>query len=206
MKRLKEFFDEYCFLLILNCVAIFLSGFSICCNIDSISLENYNIIIGFIGALATFVVISNYVQVVKIEEKFVSEVEKLKNENETNLEKINNSIEELKKYTFEASYIAAINNDYISQSEKDEEKESQESEISKDILKIIGNKTMTIESLANQVMTKNKDENYDTKVVSNRRVYIVVKKLINNNTLKIVGNFDATSFESYIVKLNNTIK
>ena len=67
MKRLKEFFDEYCFLLILNCVAIFLSGFSICCNIDSISLENYNIIIGFIGALATFVVISNYVQVIKME-------------------------------------------------------------------------------------------------------------------------------------------
>lgn len=84
MKRLKEFFDEYCFLLILNCVAIFLSGFSICCNIDSISLENYNIIIGFIGALATFVVISNYVQVIKMErdlkEKIKEELSKNKQE------------------------------------------------------------------------------------------------------------------------------
>lgn len=163
-------------------------------------------ILTFVGILATFIVVGNYLQVVKIEEKFVSEVEKLKNENETNLEKINNSIEELKKYTFEASYIAAINNDYISKSEKEEDNEIQESEISKNILEIIGDKSMTIESLANQVMTKNKNENYDTKVVSNRRVYIVVKKLINNKTLKIVGNFDATSFESYIVKLNNTIK
>ncbi len=78
-KEESKFFYGWKSLLILNVSAIFLSLVAICCCICSITLDCYNLILGFIGVLATFVVVSNYVQVMKIEEDTQKKIEQIEN-------------------------------------------------------------------------------------------------------------------------------
>jgi hypothetical protein len=64
-------------------VVIILLGFDFYCHIPTIDISNIGLVLSFIGVLATFVVISNYAQVHKIERKvenFDKEIRKLKKE------------------------------------------------------------------------------------------------------------------------------
>ena len=50
-------------------VAILLSAISICMNISEIVVNDISLVLGFIGVLATFIIISNSVQLWKFENK-----------------------------------------------------------------------------------------------------------------------------------------
>lgn len=98
----KDSFCRYWVLIILNVAAIFLSCASICCNITSISIENYNLIIGFIGVLATFIVVSNTVQVMKIEEDTQRKIEQFEKREEEYERKLENLKDLTNKRQFES--------------------------------------------------------------------------------------------------------
>jgi hypothetical protein len=67
-------------------IIIVLLGIDICFHISPCTITDTSIVLTFIGILATFVVISNYAQVLSIEKKFNDEVKQIKLENKTNLE------------------------------------------------------------------------------------------------------------------------
>lgn len=66
----KERSHKYWFLwIIITTLIIVLLGVSICCHISSCVIKNENVVLTFVGILATFVVVSNYAQVKDIERK-----------------------------------------------------------------------------------------------------------------------------------------
>jgi hypothetical protein len=64
MKRLKKHWD------LVTIIIIVLLGIDICLHIDLVTITDQNIILTFIGILATFVVVSNYWQVKSIQDEF----------------------------------------------------------------------------------------------------------------------------------------
>ena len=58
----------------LFCIVIILVGVSIFINISHTVIDSQNLIIGFVGVLATFIVVSNYMQVKEIEKEFKKKV------------------------------------------------------------------------------------------------------------------------------------
>jgi hypothetical protein len=101
---MKSFFYSNWFALI---IIIVLIGFDIAIHIPVINIEcNYfGAMIGFVGVLATFVVISNYAQVKEIEKKFdkaIADTERRFNESlaeiEEKIERVNELVGEAKDY------------------------------------------------------------------------------------------------------------
>lgn len=64
------------FIGIMASIAILLSAISICMNISEVVISDVSLVLGFVGVLATFIVVSNAVQVWKIE----SDYQKLRND------------------------------------------------------------------------------------------------------------------------------
>lgn len=69
-----------------------------CLNLE---ITDQNIILSFIGILATFIVISNYEQVQSIEKKTQKQVDDLKEEMESTVSKIKNANKKINRYLYE---------------------------------------------------------------------------------------------------------
>lgn len=73
LTRVKNFFCNYSFIIGL---LIIIFGFDIYCNIDYICVTDESIVLVFVGILATFIVMGNYAQVVKIENDLKEEIQR----------------------------------------------------------------------------------------------------------------------------------
>jgi hypothetical protein len=77
----------------LSIIIIVLIGISICLNISRTIIDSQNLVIGFIGALATFIVVSNYMQVKEIKDEFDRHVKDIEGKIESKVKDIENKFE-----------------------------------------------------------------------------------------------------------------
>jgi hypothetical protein len=61
-------------------ISIILLGISICLNISHTIIDGQNIVIGFIGVIATFIVVSNYMQVRDVKAEFERKIQEMESE------------------------------------------------------------------------------------------------------------------------------
>ena len=73
LTRVKSCLCNYFFVIGL---LIIIFGFDIYCNIDYICVTDESIVLVFVGILATFIVLGNYAQVVKIENDLKEEIQR----------------------------------------------------------------------------------------------------------------------------------
>jgi hypothetical protein len=76
-------------------ISIILLGSSVWLNISHIIIDNQNIVLGFIGIIATFVVVGNYFQVKEIEGKFESKTKEIERQFEKKVEDIETKTKEI---------------------------------------------------------------------------------------------------------------
>jgi hypothetical protein len=76
--RIVSFFKDVRCYTLLACILIVFLGVDISMHISNSIIDNQNIVLTFVGILATFVVVSNYMQVKEIENKFNTTVEAAK--------------------------------------------------------------------------------------------------------------------------------
>lgn len=81
-----------------------------CLNLE---ITDQNIILTFIGILATFIVISNYEQIQSIEKKTQKQVDDLKEEMESNVSKIKNANKKINRYLYEMIKSSGVKYDIV---------------------------------------------------------------------------------------------
>ena len=93
------------------------------CNVTKIEYDNFALILGFVGIIATFIVVGNYAQVMTIKSEFEEKInninkanelqsEKIKNESNILFEKSNKQNETLRQYMEGSIYNLQANNHY----------------------------------------------------------------------------------------------
>jgi hypothetical protein len=101
-KAKKYIFNYWLFLILIVLLAI-----NICLNISHAIIDNQNLILAFVGILATFIVVSNYAQVKDIERAFNKKenelnkkIENIENSNKNTLNKIDSLRSEAEEFKY----------------------------------------------------------------------------------------------------------
>lgn len=94
-------------------VAVFWVGVFISARCFDFEISDQNIILTFVGILATFIVISNYEQVQSIEKKTQKQVDDLKGEMESNISKIKNANKKINRYLYEMIKSSGVTYDIV---------------------------------------------------------------------------------------------
>ena len=168
-------------------IVIVLLVVEICCHISNCVVSESNIVLTFVGILATFVVVSNYAQVKSIEDKMESEITHLNEE----LEKLRREKKEMRALVKSYDERLTLN---------DEEKNQVRLAVLKELK---GKEKMRIGDICGAIQIENKNPERKTKYISDDRIESVVWNMIESGELKKADNMEHEQKSSYYVCLNN---